>query len=69
MFDVPEGLKQDLQGAGLNVFKQKSQMMNMQALKKEKLLNRISVVEKRLKQLEGQKTKALSMTDSATFSN
>ena len=44
-------------------------MMNMQALKKEKLLNRISVVEKRLKQLEGQKTKALSMTDSATFSN
>ena len=31
LFDVPEGLKQDLQGAGLHVYKQeKSPVMNMQ---------------------------------------
>ena len=67
LFDVPEGLKQDLQGAGLNVFKQKSPMMNMQAQKREQLLNRISFVEKRLKQLEGKKTKAENKINPVSF--
>jgi hypothetical protein len=53
LYDVPEGLKQDLQGAGLKVYKQeKSPVMNMQAQKREQLLKRMSLVENRLKQLE-----------------
>jgi hypothetical protein len=53
LFDVPEGLKQDLQGAGLHVYKQKkSPVMNMQAQKREQLLKKMSLIENRLKQLE-----------------
>jgi hypothetical protein len=53
LFDVPEGLKQDLQGAGLHVYKQeKSPVMNMQAQKREQLLKKMSLIESRLKQLE-----------------
>ena len=68
LFDVSEDLKQDLQGAELNVFKQNSPMMNMQAQKTEQLLNSISVLEKRLKQLSGQKTKAESNLNPVSFS-
>ena len=43
-------------------------MMNMQAQNTEQLLNRISVLEKRLKQLSGQKTKAESNINPVSFS-
>ena len=62
LFDVPEEIKGDLQEEGINVYKQrKSPMMNMQAQKRDQLLKRISLVEKRLKQLEAQKKRPISM--------
>jgi len=49
---VPSEIKDDLKEVGFHVYKQKkSPVMNLQGKKREQLLQRINLVEQRLKQL------------------
>ena len=62
LFDVPKEIKGNLTEVGFHVYKQKKlPVMNLQAQKREQLLQRISFVEQRLKQLEEQKGKPINM--------
>lgn len=70
LFDVPSEIKEDLTEAGFHVYKQKkSPVTNLQAQKGEQLLQRISLIEQRLKRLEEQKKKPINMIGAGSLTN